>query len=623
MATLSKADRNLLSDAQQAQVLEYKKQYENAKAAGATQSELDNIHALAEGVRASASSGGYSGGDSGSGYSKTPTVGWQGYEKETVKKQAAGQGGQSADEVEKWLEDYNATNYTPGVGWTNGYDTDVNVRSKANYVRQQMEANSKAWHGADEKTQEYLHQQNVELADLLERYNGGAKSTYDPVTGQWSTWNTNLGYGVNANWEQPNIYNAWKKYYEYTDEDRKKWDDDTSRYYNYVDTRVPYRNYADERSGYTGRYASAANGPDMLFMSSARGNLPINRSTGNHPVSDYTRQFAAYVDNGVIQPNALTMTRPAAGQNGAYSGVDPSERYVDASSNIDAAKSTFTPGTTDYNKSKPNPLSEGKLTDNLFSQIAMGAGSGGSYIDQMYDAMLKNQLEQLRLAYEQNVSDLDAGGTKVDQAYTEQKRQTDGQAAQDAANWREMANALGLNTGSMGQAALAMNNQTQINLNTLSSAQAAELAELERQRILLGQQYQSQINQAMAENDYQRAQALYQEAVRQEEMLMQQQQYQSQLALQYAQLAASQAAAQEKAKATATSDLQINPTPHPEEEEYGTGIAYAPWQVILRTARGYLENGDREALLGLWDKQYSKMSKDQVDEFEKLIDGTY
>ena len=122
----------------------------------------------------------------------------------------------------------------------------------------------------------------------------------------------------------------------------------------------------------------------------------------------------------------------------------------------------------------------------------------------------------------------------------EQKRQTTGDAAQSAANWREMANAYGLNSGAIGQANLAQSNQLQSNLNTLGTAQAAAQEEIERQRTLLGKQYQAAINEAKANNNYQLAQALYQEAVRAEEALRQQEQYNSNLALQYAQLAMQQ-----------------------------------------------------------------------------------
>jgi hypothetical protein len=86
-----------------------------------------------------------------------------------------------------------------------------------------------------------------------------------------------------------------------------------------------------------------------------------------------------------------------------------------------------------------------------------------------------------------------------------------------------MALAQGLNTGAIGQAALSQNNQLQSNLNTLGAAQAQNLANIEQQRALLGQQYQLQILQAQADNDFERAQALYNEAVRQDEILREQQ----------------------------------------------------------------------------------------------------
>lgn len=154
----------------------------------------------------------------------------------------------------------------------------------------------------------------------------------------------------------------------------------------------------------------------------------------------------------------------------------------------------------------------------ILSSLFGGYGAGYSgYLNQMYDEALKAQLAQLEASYQQNVSDLDASRVELDNAYREQKRQTMGTAERDAAAWREMANAYGLNSGAIGQAALAQNNQRQSNLNALETDQAAAIAEIERQRLLLGQQYQQQINAAIAENNFEKANALYQEAVRLDE----------------------------------------------------------------------------------------------------------
>ncbi len=75
----------------------------------------------------------------------------------------------------------------------------------------------------------------------------------------------------------------------------------------------------------------------------------------------------------------------------------------------------------------------------------------------------------------------------------------------------------------------------------IRAAQAAAQADLLQQRTALGQQYQAAIEQALAENNYEMANALYQEAVRAEEALQEQMQFNANLALQYAKLAASMA----------------------------------------------------------------------------------
>lgn len=565
MANLSTTDKNNLSADQQAQVAELKKQWaaanaaaDAAKAAGdkagmdSARQEMESAHQQAEAIRNSA---GYTGGSSGNDYRKV----------------AVTQGGETADQVRQWAEDYTATNYVPSKGWVNGYSTAMNSRSKANYIRQQMDANSKAWHTASDADKEYLHQQNVELAKVLADATGQSEKNYhyDPQTGKWWTWNTNVGYGSDLQWTQPNIAEGLKEFYGYTDADRQKWDADTSRYYNFVDTRAANRNAMDESSGFTGRYSQFVNGPNPSLMHwgsrhvnpkqysdtfndgwglgengfggdiryDTNGNIiPITPVVRDSGLTDYTRKFAAYDLNGVIQPNLLQFTHVSADRkdkewaskrNGAYSGVDPDSDYVYA--NQFAGKG---------NDREPVPTVSGKsYGDDKALAYAKGrssGSSGNSYIEQMYDALLQSQLEALRASYEQNVSDLDASAQKVNSAYTEQKRQADGQAAQDAANWREMASAYGLNSGAIGQASLAMNNQAQSDLNALNSALAMEQAELERQRVLLGQQYQIQINQAIAENNYQKANALYQEAVRQEELLLQQQKQLASMASAYA-----------------------------------------------------------------------------------------
>ena len=101
MAGLSNSDKQNLTKEQQAQVAALKEQYAQAQKSGNTAA-MEKAHADAEKIRSSA---GYSGGTSGSGYSKL----------------ASNQGGQSADQVRQWVDDYTKAGYDKNRGWINGY----------------------------------------------------------------------------------------------------------------------------------------------------------------------------------------------------------------------------------------------------------------------------------------------------------------------------------------------------------------------------------------------------------------------------------------------------------------------------------------------------------------------
>ena len=320
MATLSKADQTYLTASQQQEILALKDAWAKANAAG-DEAGKKAANQQAEAIRASA---GYQGGADGTGYTKINTAA----------------GGQSAQDVKKWVEDYEYTNYDPQNGWVNGFSSEMNLRSMANYIRQQMEANSQAWAGADQATQQYLHDQNVQLAEILRDATGGATSTYNEEKGRWETDNANLGYGYNVG--QYNDLDWYRNFYRMTDEQIAAYRADTSRYRNYVDQGL-IRNWVDESSGYTGVYSQFVNGPyAQLLTGSKSSNVnpttykdvigdgfnekeyvpPLDASgnvvpqppalKNNNAMTDYTRQFTSYVDeNGVIQPGLLLQTTPA------------------------------------------------------------------------------------------------------------------------------------------------------------------------------------------------------------------------------------------------------------------------------------------------------------------------
>ena len=475
--------------------------------------------------------GSYNGGTSGTDYIPVDNSGNSfsgGYS--AVAYNPDGSGGKSYEQLKSEWNDYSEKWYrtgsqSSGKAWQNGYSTAMNVRSKANVIRQQMQANENAMATADDAYRAVLQNENENLAKWL-----GGSTTYNEDKGRWETWNPNVGYGYNMNGTQANIRNAWKNYYGYTDDQIENWAKDTSRYYNFVDVMAPARNTIDESSGFTGQYAQFVNGPyipgthytamedvygdgfgdEGAFVSrpqyDKKGNIiqfaPALK--GNNSASAYTQQFLPVPVNGVL-----------TGHGPGVSAMDPN-----TGSNNAAGQRAYYQNYGRYAGGKG----------------ASGGGSVGSYEDylrQLYASALEAQLKSLESGYQTNLSELDASQTAIDSAYKEQKRQTSGENARQSAAWREVANAYGLNSGAVGQANLAQRNQLQSNLNALNAAQASARTELQRQRLLLGQQYQSAIEQAVEENNSQLALNLYQEAVRAEEAIRQQEQFYANLALQY------------------------------------------------------------------------------------------
>lgn len=161
-----------------------------------------------------------------------------------------------------------------------------------------------------------------------------------------------------------------------------------------------------------------------------------------------------------------------------------------------------------------------KQLQQMQGQKTPTAADQSDYIRQMYEQQLAANKSQLESDYNQNVSNLAGEESKIGSNYYEQRRQTQANADRAQANYNEVANASGLNSGTRGQAQLARSNQLQSDLTTLNNAEAQNRAEIERQRTLLGQQYQNAIQKAQAENNMELAQRLYQEAVRVDESVI-------------------------------------------------------------------------------------------------------
>ena len=148
------------------------------------------------------------------------------------------------------------------------------------------------------------------------------------------------------------------------------------------------------------------------------------------------------------------------------------------------------------------------------------ATSQADYIKAMYDASQKAQEEALRASYEKNTGALDYQQGKIAPTYDAAANNAGAQAAIHRANFNESANASGLNTGAGSQAELSMRNAEAANISAIRKAQADAQADLDYQRSQLTLEYQNAIREAIAKNELQKAQALYEEAKRVDESLV-------------------------------------------------------------------------------------------------------
>ena len=135
----------------------------------------------------------------------------------------------------------------------------------------------------------------------------------------------------------------------------------------------------------------------------------------------------------------------------------------------------------------------------------------GQAINDMYDAKKQSQLTQLESAYQASRAEAEAARDKLPGQYRQQANDLSAQYERNRRNFNLQADASGLNTGAASQAALAQNSAYQRDMGALRTSQAEAMAEADRGIADLERQYQANVSSAIADNDYQRAQALMNE----------------------------------------------------------------------------------------------------------------
>ena len=135
----------------------------------------------------------------------------------------------------------------------------------------------------------------------------------------------------------------------------------------------------------------------------------------------------------------------------------------------------------------------------------------GQAINDLYDAKQQSQLQQLESAWQASRSESEAARDKLPGQYQQQANDLSAQYERNRRNFNIQAAGAGLNSGTASQAALAQNSAYQRDMGALRTSQADAMTEADRGIAELERQYQANVSSAIADNDYQRAQALLSE----------------------------------------------------------------------------------------------------------------
>lgn len=135
-------------------------------------------------------------------------------------------------------------------------------------------------------------------------------------------------------------------------------------------------------------------------------------------------------------------------------------------------------------------------------------------LDEVYNANLAARQAALESAFNQKNMDYDRAEQKIAPVYDTQRNDLETQFQIARRNMGERAAANGINSGTGTQIALSQQNEYLRDYGALNKAEAAARSDLEFERAKAAAAYRDAVAQAIADNDVERAKALYNEAVR-------------------------------------------------------------------------------------------------------------
>ena len=157
---------------------------------------------------------------------------------------------------------------------------------------------------------------------------------------------------------------------------------------------------------------------------------------------------------------------------------------------------------------------------NYTAAVLPSATSQEDYINSWYDSNEQKVRAALGAEYDANMAALDRQAATIAPQFQQSANAAAAQSAVAQAAFNERAAAAGMNSGAGSQAALAQNNALVSSISAIRQAESEALADIEEQRANLATQYQRAIAEAVANNDAERAKALYAEKVRVDESLV-------------------------------------------------------------------------------------------------------
>lgn len=322
------------------------------------------------------------------------------------------------------------------------------------------------------------------------------------------------------------------------DDDSSGADEGLLNDYDYAIVQQLKQDFADAQATYNAAVAAgdtAAAAKAQQAMDNAHLQAERIRTTYGYSGG---QDGSMYITNGILGVNSTSGSSSSGSSNGSGSSGGSSSS---SSSGGYGGYSGFGgyggySGLGGYNSGSYSADS-GSLSLPQGSDLSGMVEDYSSYLQQMYAAQKAGALAQLQAAYESNLAALDRAGTGVAEQYQAARNSTAGASELAKRNFAEYAAASGLNSGTGGQAELARNVTLQNNLNTIDTAQADTLADLELQRTNAEIQYNNAIAQAEATGDYELASALYQEKVRVQDALIELEIQQQKMDLQRYQLA--------------------------------------------------------------------------------------